>query len=320
MIEISDLKFQYKNFDVLDINSLFINTNITTALCGSNGSGKSTLLKCMAGLLKPKSGSVKIWGKTVSKMSQNELKNIAIMLPEPSLLKRSVRENFKFALKSVGAQDKFNERTQETLSLVGLDESFLDKRHFELSSGQNKRVAFALLLSLRARLNLLDEPTNAVDLSTARLFSKAIEYAKKKWESNFIIASHDEKWLSAISDESVFLHNGRISEFELKNIYEASNGMINFGEFSLVLPQNLQNSKKVAINQNLVHINQPNANFIGILHSVSLYYGKNALVKIKAGDFLIKCVIEATRIKKEELTTGKIVKFNIDERAFLSIE
>ncbi|MBE3022366.1 tungstate ABC transporter ATP-binding protein TupC [Campylobacter sp. 7477a] len=320
MIKIRNLKLDYKNFTALDIKNLDISTSQTTALSGFNGSGKSTLIKCISGLLKPSEGSIKIWDKELNKMSLGELKQIAVLLPEPSLLKRSVRENFKFALKSRNQEAKFNAIVPEVLELVGLDESFLDKAHFELSSGQNKRIAFALLLSLRARLNLLDEPTNAVDMGTSRLFSKAIEYVKEQHGSNFIIASHDEKWLSAISDENIFLHNGRVSEFELKNIFDAKDGAINFGDFSLFLPQKLKDAQKIAINQNLITINEEDAKFEGILHSVSLYFGNKALIKIKAGDFLLKCIVGSNRLKSEELATGKRVKFNVPQSAFLAIE
>lgn len=320
MIEILDLKLDYKNHRAIDIEYLKINTQKTTALLGLNGSGKSTLIKCISFLIKPTFGSIKIWGKDLCKMSLDELKDIAVLLPEPSLLKRSVRENFKFALKSRNMQDKFNSIVPEVLELVGLDESFLNKAHFELSSGQNKRIAFALVLSLRARLNLLDEPTNAIDMGTSRLFSKAIEYAKVQYGSNFIIASHDEKWLSTISDESIFLHNGRVSEFELKNVFEVQDMAINFGEFKIDLPTHILGAKKVAINQNLIFINKVGARFSGILHSVSLYFDNKALIKIKAGDFLLKCVVGKQSMVNDGLTTGKIVKFDISDNAFLRIE
>ncbi|KEA46099.1 hypothetical protein CR66_02460 [Campylobacter mucosalis] len=320
MIEISNLKFQYENFYALDIKNLNINTAKTTALLGLNGSGKSTLIKCIAGLLKPTSGEIKIWGKDIKKFSLNELKNIAILLPEPMLLKRSVKENFKFTLKTRGNLDKFNSYVGEALELVGLDESFLQKRHFELSSGQNKRIAFALLLCLRAKLNLLDEPTNAVDLGTAKLFSKAIEYAKARHGSNFIIASHDEKWLSALSEESVFLHKGKVSEFELKNIFDVKNSRIDFLELNL--PQNLKNSHKVAINQNLIKLSKEpfDGCLNGILHSISIVYKDSFLVKIKIGDMLIKCVSSGENFKNSPLVTGESIYFAIPNEAFLSLE
>ncbi|MDL0088460.1 tungstate ABC transporter ATP-binding protein TupC [Campylobacter gastrosuis] len=317
MIKISDLKFKYKNHNVLDIKNLSLNTQKTTALLGLNGSGKSTLLKIIAHLIKPNFGEIKIWGK--DKLSLNELKEISILLPEPFLLKRSVRENFKFALNTRGKLHEFNERVGEALELVGLGWEFLDKRHFELSSGQNKRIAFALVLSLRSRLNLLDEPTNAVDLATSKLFSKAILYQKQRYNSGFIIATHDEKWISAISNESVFLHEGKVSEFELKNIFNANFGVIDFGTFRLNLPDEMKNAAKIAINQNLINLSKiafENANF-GLLHSISLINKDEILIKIKTGDFLIKCVKKQNEITG--LKTGDFIYFEVPKNAFLSL-
>lgn len=322
LIEISNLRVQYRDTLALDIKNLTIDTQKTTALLGFNGSGKSTLLRVIAGLLKPTSGSVKICGKELCKMSQEELKRIAVLLPEPFLLKRSVRENFRFALASRGVLSEFDERVGEALELVGLGKEFLDKRHYELSSGQNKRVAFALTLCLRSWLNLLDEPTNAVDASTARLFAKAITYSKAQYGSNFIIASHDEKWLSALSDESLFLHKGRVSKFELKNVFAVSNGVIDFAEVKINLPSQCQNAHKVAINQNLIKISTTpfEGAMAGILHSFSLYFGENALVKIHVGDGLLKCIIAKQSIQNEELIVGSRLYFSLPDEAFLSIE
>lgn len=314
MIEISNLKLNYNNHKALDIDKLIIDTSITTALLGFNGSGKSTLIKVIAHLIKPNSGEIKIWGK--SKLNLKDLKEIAVLLPEPMLLKRSVRQNFMFALKSRQNETKFNQIVPECLELVGLDETFLDKRHFELSSGQLKRVAFAITLSLRSKLVLLDEPTNAIDLATAKLFAKSINYIKEQYKTGFIIASHDEKWLSALSQNSIFLHDGKVCEFELKNIFSAKNGYLQ--NFDIKLPNSMKNSTKIAINPNKISLNKPDSNISGILHSVSLVYDNSLLIKIKIGENLIKCIIKDANIGK--YITGEKVNISIDESAFLSLE
>ena len=123
-----------------------INTKKITALMGSNGSGKSTLIRVLSRLQSPDIGEISLWGE--NRPSLEMLRKICVLLPEPALLKRSVRENFKVILKSRNLLSEFDERTSEALAFVGLDEKFLDKRHFELSSGQTQRIAFALALSL----------------------------------------------------------------------------------------------------------------------------------------------------------------------------
>ena len=317
MINVRNLRLNYGASEILNIPRLDIDVSKITALTGSNGSGKSTLMRVMSFLQKPSSGEVRLWGSSAP--SLNLLRDVSVLLPEPALLKRSVRENFRAVLKSRGVLGEFDERASEALNLVDLDESFLSKRHFELSSGQTQRVSFALNLALRSRLYLLDEPTNSVDVGTSKLFGKAVLYMQQRYGCGFVIASHDDKWLSAVAEENVFLHKGRVCEFEYKNIFDAQGGVLKFDENASVnLPQNLRNSVKIAVNPSKITLSKtPIDGYLGgILHSVSLYLGKDLLVKIKIGDFLIKTLAP----NSQNFNVGERIYFKFDEGAFLGLE
>lgn len=318
LISVRDLVLRYGRSEILNIPSLDLNTSSITALLGSNGSGKSTLLRILAFLQRPSGGSVELWGQQTP--SLQTLRQIYLLLPEPVLLKRSVEQNFKFALKSRGALAEFDERVDEALGLTGLDRSFLSKKHFELSSGQTQRIAFALALAQRAKLYLLDEPTNSLDLAASKLFARAILFMQSRYGCGFIIASHDEKWLSAIAQRSVFLHLGKICEFEYKNIFDVQNGVLKFSdEISLRLEEGLARARKIAINPNKILLSQSLFEhcFAGILHSVSLQYGSSLLIKIKAGDVLLKCV---TAQDKRRWSAGERIYFGFESGAFLGLE
>lgn len=318
LISVRDLVLRYGRSEILNIPSLDLNTSGITALLGSNGSGKSTLLRILAFLQHPSSGSVELWGQQTP--SLQTLRQICLLLPEPVLLKRSVEQNFKFALKSRGALAEFDERVDEALGLTGLDRSFLSKKHFELSSGQTQRIAFALALAQRAKLYLLDEPTNSLDLAASKLFARAILFMRSRYGCGFIIASHDEKWLSAIAQRSVFLHRGKICEFEYKNIFDAQNGVLKFSdEISLRLGDELARARKIAINPSKILLSQSPFErcFAGILHSVSLQYGSSLLIKIKAGDVLLKCV---TAQDERHWSAGERIYFGFEDGAFLGLE
>ena len=318
LISVRDLVLRYGRSEILNIPSLDLNTSGITALLGSNGSGKSTLLRILAFLQRPSGGGVKLWGQQAP--SLQTLRQTCLLLPEPVLLKRSVEQNFKFALKSRGALAEFDERVDEALSLTGLDRSFLSKKHFELSSGQTQRIAFALALAQRAKLYLLDEPTNSLDLAASKLFARAILFMRSCYGCGFIIASHDEKWLSAIAQRSVFLHRGKICEFEYKNIFDVQDGVLKFSdEISLRLEEGLARSRKIAINPNKILLSQRPFErcFAGILHSVSLQYGSSLLIKIKAGDVLLKCV---TAQDEQRWSAGERVYFGFESGAFLGLE
>ncbi len=317
MINVRNLRLNYGTSEILNIPRLDIDVTKITALTGSNGSGKSTLMRVMSFLQKPSSGEVRLWGSSAP--SLNLLCDVSVLLPEPALLKRSVRENFRAVLKSRGVLAEFEQRASEALNLVGLDESFLNKRHFELSSGQTQRVSFALNLALRSRLYLLDEPTNSVDVGTSKLFGKAVLYMQQRYGCGFVIASHDDKWLSAVAEENVFLHKGRVCEFEYKNIFDARDGVLKFDENASVnLPQNLRNAVKIAVNPSKIMLSKtPMEGYLeGILHSVSLYLGKELLVKIKIGDFLIKTLAA----NSQNFNVGERIYFKFDEGAFLGLE
>ena len=317
-ISVRDLVLRYGRSEILNIPSLDLNTSGITALLGSNGSGKSTLLRILAFLQRPSGGSVELWGQRVP--SLQTLRQTCLLLPEPVLLKRSVEQNFKFALKSRGALAEFDERVDEALGLTGLDRSFLSKKHFELSSGQTQRIAFALALAQRAKLYLLDEPTNSLDLAASKLFARAILFMRSRYSCGFIIASHDEKWLSAIAQRSVFLHRGKICEFEYKNIFDVQDGVLKFSdEISLRLEEGLARARKIAINPSKILLSQSPFErcFAGILHSVSLQYSSSLLIKIKAGDVLLKCV---TAQDERRWSAGKRIYFGFESGAFLGLE
>ena len=317
-ISVRNLVLRYGRSEILNIPSLDLNTSGITALLGSNGSGKSTLLRILAFLQCPSSGSVELWGQRAP--SLQTLRQTCLLLPEPVLLKRSVEQNFKFALKSRGALAEFDERVDEALDLTGLDRSFLSKKHFELSSGQTQRIAFALALAQRAKLYLLDEPTNSLDLAASKLFARAILFMRSRYGCGFIIASHDEKWLSAIAQRSVFLHRGKICEFEYKNIFDVQNGILKFSdEISLRLEGGLARARKIAINPSKILLSQSPFErcFAGILHSVSLQYGSSLLIKIKAGDVLLKCV---TAQDERRWSAGERIYFGFESGAFLGLE
>lgn len=306
-MEIKNLVQIYGSHKVLDIENLSIDESKITALMGSNGSGKSTLLRLIAGIESPAGGYVKC------PVPQGD---ISMLLPEPVLLKRSVRSNFKFTLNMNGLLSEFDERVSEVLDLVGLDEGFLDKPHYALSSGQTQRIAFAITLITRKPLILLDEPTNSLDSASTKLFSKAIEHMHERYGCGFIIASHDEKWLSKFADDRVILYNGKVSEFEMINVFVPKDGYIEFGD-KLKLGGKFDEFEKVAINPNEISISPvpKDGYYNGILHSLSIVYGDTMLVKIKFGDYLIKAF---SKFSSDYRVADKIY-FCICDDAFVGI-
>ena len=219
MYELKNLRTMYGEKPVLDIHALQVNEGEILGLVGSNGSGKSTLLRHLAFLEAAQSGTLSYRGFDVHSIPLDIKREIGILLPEPYLLKRTVRENLLFGLKIRGTLENAETYMNEALELVGLlPKKFLHRAWHELSSGETQRVALASRLVLRPKMLLLDEPTNSLDYSGVPQFTDAILHANRVWGTTIVIASHDLMWLSEIATRKIGLHFGRIMDFSTTNL------------------------------------------------------------------------------------------------------
>jgi putative ABC transport system ATP-binding protein len=142
------------------------------AVTGPTGTGKSTLINLISGLDFPTKGSIEVFGKDLSKLTESErapirAKKIGIVFQKPHLLsKLTVIENVELPLIFSGSpEDDREEIAAEMLELIGLSK----KKHLfpsSLSSGEIRKVAIARALATDPALLLLDEPTSDLDTST----------------------------------------------------------------------------------------------------------------------------------------------------------
>ncbi len=219
LYELENVRKTHGNKPVLDIKNISICEGEILGLVGSNGSGKSTLLRHLASLESPDSGQIKYRGTALWNLPLHVKREIAILLPEPYLLKRSVRDNLAFGLNARGESKDIDKRIDEALELVGLlPKKFRNRPWHELSSGETQRVAFATRLILKPKTLLLDEPTNSLDISGVPVFTEAILHAYEKWGTTVIIVSHDLDWLSSVATRKMGLHFGRMMEFSTTNL------------------------------------------------------------------------------------------------------
>lgn len=249
--ELKNLYTNYSHKPVLDISALSILEGEILGLVGANGSGKSTLLRHLAFLEKAQRGDLLYKGYNAQTIPLAIKREIAILLPEPYLLKRSVKENLLFGLKAHGEMAEAKKRVDEALDLVGLlPKKFKHREWHELSSGETQRVALASRLVLHPKTLLLDEPTNSLDYSGIPQFSDAILHANKEWGTTIVVASHDLLWLSEISTRKIGLHFGRLMDFSTTNLIvgkwreEGENQIFDFSQ-----TQRIVLSKKMRIGE-----------------------------------------------------------------------
>lgn len=213
----------YGKHRTLDIDFLDIAEGSLACLAGPNGSGKSTLLKIAACLLPRSGGEFLYGGVSVDARSARTIRReVTLLLQDPFLLKRSVRENIAFGLRLRGlSRSEIEERACESLSRVGLDfGAFAGRPWFRLSGGEASRVALAVRLALRPRVLLLDEPTASVDEESAALIKTAVMRERSERGTTVIIATHDASWLHGRggmppAPRIISMERGRITGDEL---------------------------------------------------------------------------------------------------------
>ncbi|MDX1640683.1 MAG: ABC transporter ATP-binding protein [Balneolaceae bacterium] len=186
--------------------TVFSNLSIETdtsvlGIAGMNGAGKSTLLKCLAGLLKPTSGSVK-WKWNGDEIKRTKLKNhLGFVAPYVQLYEElTVRENLDF-IKKVRSLKKINS-LDEHLHFFGA-EDFINLHYGELSTGQQQRIKLAAAVLHEPEILLLDEPGSNLDEAGKNMVKVLVERFSRKTQM-VVIASNQQEEL-ALCDEIIEL-------------------------------------------------------------------------------------------------------------------
>ena len=205
----------------LDDVSLTIGPKETFGLTGETGSGKSTLAKVLVGLYRPTSGTVRLLGRTIDFKKKSDIshlrKNVAIILQDPvrSLNPRlTVKEIISEALVASRAfpKDKYDERIDSIIHLVGVTSDLLPRNPRELSGGQRQRVSLARALVVPKKLLILDEPTSALDVSIQAQVLNTLKKLKSELDISYLFITHDINVIKYVSHRLGVLFYGRLVE------------------------------------------------------------------------------------------------------------
>jgi len=211
MITIENLKKQYKENIVLDINALSIPQGQSFGLVGNNGAGKTTLFRIILDLIRATAGSVVIEGQDVSK-SEDWKKFTGSFIDERFLIDYlKPEEYFEFLAKIYGLS-----KTDLSNFLAQFEELFNDeiighsKYIRDLSKGNKKKLGVAAALIGNPSVVLLDEPFENLDPTSQIRLKKIIVGLKKEKNMTFLISSHDLGHVTEISERIVALDKGKI--------------------------------------------------------------------------------------------------------------
>lgn len=200
----------------LDNISFEINDGEFIGLIGHTGSGKSTLLQHLNGLLKPLEGEVLVNGRNINEKAPDIKRlraNVGLVFqyPEYQLFEETVYKDIAFGPKNLGwDEEEVDRRVRDALSMVEMDfDKIAFKSPFELSGGQQRRVALAGILAMNPTTLILDEPMAGLDpqgrYSTMNLLKKMNSAGK-----TIIMVSHYMDDVALLCDRVMVMNKGRI--------------------------------------------------------------------------------------------------------------
>lgn len=195
--------------------SLTVRRGEFLGLAGHTGSGKSTLVQHLNGLIRPQEGSVRALGLDLSnKKDAAAVKakvGVVFQYPERQLFAETVAQDVAFGPHNLGLpQDEVDRRVESSLSRVGLDLSTVgDKSPFELSGGQQRRVAFAGVLAMEPEVLVLDEPMAGLDPAARRDFLELIDRLHRDGLT-VVMVSHSMDDLANCCDRIVVMNEGAV--------------------------------------------------------------------------------------------------------------
>ena len=182
------------------------------AIVGTSGSGKSTLLNMIGGLDRPTSGIVKIQGKNLLELNDEQLtifrrRNIGFIFQNYNLLPMlNVYENIVLPIELDG-KSVDQEFLKEIISILSLEERINSMPNM-LSGGQQQRVAIARALITKPAIILADEPTGNLDSRTSQDVLELIQNTSRRFEQTVVMITHNEH-IAGLTERIVQIEDGK---------------------------------------------------------------------------------------------------------------
>ena len=218
VVEVRDLHKRFDGKEVLRGVSFDAVRGETLVVMGGSGSGKTVMLRHVAGLIRPTSGTIKVFGQRIESLSEEELlpirRRMGYVFQGAALFDSlTVYENVAYPLRehsSLG-EAEIHERVVHFLSLVGLGPETLDPLPSELSGGMRKRVGIARALIGEPEMLLFDEPTAGLDPTNAKMVGELIVKLRGGVCDTAIVVTHDLELAKTVADRVAILIDGRFA-------------------------------------------------------------------------------------------------------------
>ncbi len=232
VVEIKDAWFRYdKNLpDVIKGLNMIVEKGELFCLVGGNGTGKTTALSLISGINSPQRGDVFINGQSILKNKNicNGLLGVLPQNPQSVFVKNSVYLDLIEILKEKKISKEEKEEKVRNVSLLCRVEKVLNSHPYDLSGGEQQRVALAKILLMEPEILLLDEPTKGMDAHFKEEFADILANLKAKG-TTIIMVSHDIEFCAEYADRCALFFDGDITSvgmprefFKGKNFYTTS--------------------------------------------------------------------------------------------------
>jgi phospholipid/cholesterol/gamma-HCH transport system ATP-binding protein len=216
-IVVRNVEFEVPEKRILQNVSLTVRRGEIVAIMGKSGSGKTTLLKCMAGLIKPTSGQVLLFGQDIVPLPEGQLDDVRLKIGlvfqyAALFYSLSVFDNVSFGIvnhQRVGRGEirRIVAERLEDVGMAGTEKLFPS----QLSGGMQKRVGIARALAMKPLALLYDEPTSGLDPVIAHNIDELIVETRDKFGMTSVVVSHDIRSIFRIADRIVMIDEGAIA-------------------------------------------------------------------------------------------------------------
>lgn len=225
ILEAKDIAFRYEKngMDIVHHFNLQVKEQEFITIIGGNGTGKSTVLAILSGLQKPYHGKVFLFSKALKSYSNKQLYQQYLTLLPQNLKTLFVQKTVRQELNELAHLHKVSEaKIQETIQLFNLTH-LLNRHPYDLSGGEQQKLALAKLLLIEPKILLLDEPTKGLDAHAKEELAGILKDLQAKGMT-IIMVTHDIEFSAQYSNRCALFFDGSIvSEGEPRAFYSGNN-------------------------------------------------------------------------------------------------
>lgn len=307
------MSLEVKNISKI-YNSRHVIENITfsqekgeiISIIGSSGVGKTTLLNCLSGLVKADKGSIYLNSIRIDNMNASR-RNISYVFQESPLFPHlNVLENILFNL------NHYSERDLNYLTNKTSINMLLDKYPYEISGGENQRVAVVRSLIRKPDLLIMDEPFSNLDSLNKKALKDIILKLVKSNKITTLMVNHDVQDSLEMSDRIMIINDGKINTLEKPELIYSSPKTLKVAKLFGELTSFKLGGKTVYIRPENIHIVKKSPNKITVIQS--FYIGGKYKIEANFSDYIIMFY------NSSNIRVGTTLFFDIKNQDILEIK